>query len=455
MPHPQGRDPIEQQTETAPRLNEGISILAKANSRALALRLLTDCLERGQPLDRLLAGNSTLGQLEARDRAFSRQMVATTLRRLGQIDAALSACLDKPLKPRQASLRALLRLGAAQVLFMTVPAHAAVSETVALAEGKLAPFRGLANAVLRRLEREKEAILEGQDAARLNLPSWLWSSWVSTYGEAMTRAIMTVQMEDPPLDISVKADVKDWADRLGATLLPGGSLRLIGGSGEIAALPGFPEGAWWIQDAAAALPARLLGDLNGKRAFDLCAAPGGKTAQLVLAGAEVTALDQDVKRLALLKDNLNRLSLKATILQGDASQWSPSTLADAILLDAPCSATGTLRRHPDIAWLRRPSDIAKIVLLQKRLLEQAGTLLAPGGALVYAVCSLQPEEGSQLVESFLAGRDDFTRKAIQPEELPGMEALITATGDLQSLPGHLADLGGLDGFYACRLIRRD
>jgi 16S rRNA (cytosine967-C5)-methyltransferase len=428
--------------------------LAKANSRALALRLLIDCLERGQPLDRLLAGNVALGQLETRDRGFVRQMVATTLRRLGQIDNALGACLDKPLKPRQADLRALLRLGAAQILFMAVPAHAAVSETVALADGKLSPFRGLANAVLRRLEREKERLLADQDAARLNLPSWLWSSWASAYGEAMTRNIMAVQMEDPPLDISVKEDPEAWANRLGATILPGGSLRLTGGSGEISALPGFAEGAWWIQDAAAALPARLLGDLSGQRVFDLCAAPGGKTAQLILAGAVVTALDQDAKRLAVLRENLGRLSLTATVVQADASAWTPVEQADAILLDAPCSATGTLRRHPDIAWLRRPSDIAKIVTLQQKLLVRAAKLLAPGGTLVYAVCSLQPEEGPQLVDSFLAERSDFARKSIQPEELPGLENLITAAGDLQSLPGHLQELGGLDGFYACRLVNR-
>ncbi len=405
-------------------------------------------------MDRLLAGNVALGQLETRDRGFVRQMVATTLRRLGQIDGALGACLDKPLKPRQADLRALLRLGAAQILFMAVPAHAAVSETVALADGKLSPFRGLANAVLRRLEREKERLLADQDAARLNLPSWLWSSWASAYGEAMTRRIMAVQMEDPPLDISVKEDPEAWANRLGATILPGGSLRLTGGSGEISALPGFAEGAWWVQDAAAALPARLLGDLSGQRVFDLCAAPGGKTAQLILAGAVVTALDQDAKRLAVLKENLGRLSLTATVVQADASAWSPVEQADAILLDAPCSATGTLRRHPDIAWLRRPSDIAKIVTLQQKLLVRAAKLLAPGGTLVYAVCSLQPEEGPQLVDSFLAERSDFARKSIQPEELPGLENLITAAGDLQSLPGHLQELGGVDGFYACRLVNR-
>lgn len=405
-------------------------------------------------MDRLLAGNVALGQLETRDRGFVRQMVATTLRRLGQIDNALGACLDKPLKPRQADLRALLRLGAVQILFMAVPAHAAVSETVALADGKLSPFRGLANAVLRRLEREKERLLADQDAARLNLPSWLWSSWASAYGEAMTRHIMAVQMEDPPLDISVKEDPEAWANRLGATILPGGSLRLTGGSGEISALPGFAEGAWWVQDAAAALPARLLGDLSGQRVFDLCAAPGGKTAQLILAGAVVTALDQDAKRLAVLRENLGRLSLTATVVQADASAWTPVEQADAILLDAPCSATGTLRRHPDIAWLRRPSDIAKIVTLQQKLLVRAAKLLAPGGTLVYAVCSLQPEEGPQLVDSFLAERSDFARKSIQPEELPGLENLITAAGDLQSLPGHLQELGGLDGFYACRLVNQ-
>ncbi len=428
-------------------------------TRALALQILGAVLHQGLALDRVLAANDGLAKLPARDRAFARTLVATTLRRLGQLDDLIDHCLEKPLTPKPAELRDILRLGACQLAILGTAPHAAVDTSVALATGeRLSRFRGLINAVLRRLAKEAQALIQGQDVARLATPTWLWQSWCETYGEASTRAMVATHLVDPPLDITVAAEAERWAAKLGATRLSTGSLRLPAGSGDIARLPGFEEGGWWVQDAAAALPARLLGDVAGRRVIDLCAAPGGKTAQLAAAGAQVIALDRSEKRLKQLASNLNRLGLRATTEVADALTWRPPAPADLVLLDAPCSATGTLRRHPDIAHLKTPDDVTKLAALQDRLLQAAVAMLAPGGVLVFATCSLQPEEGLARIDALLArrpGQDSprLARLPIAPSEVGGLAEAITAEGDLQTLPCHLADAGGLDGFYACRLIR--
>jgi 16S rRNA (cytosine967-C5)-methyltransferase len=424
------------------------------NPRATALALLGAVLRDRQPLDEALAEHRGLAGLEARDRAFARLMVATTLRRLGQIDALIARCLDRPLKPRAAQVQNLLRLGACQLVFLGTPAHAAVSTAVALA-GRLRPggYKGLVNAVLRRLAREGGALAEGQDAARLDTPDWLWASWQATYGARTTRAIAEAHLADPPLDLSVKGDAAAWAERLGARILPGGTLRLPPGTGDVAKLPGYHDGAWWVQDAAAALPVRLLGPVAGRQVIDLCAAPGGKTAQLAAAGARVTAVERSEARLARLSENLARLGLAATTVAADAAVWRPAAPAEAVLLDAPCSATGTLRRHPDIAHLKGPNQIAALAALQDKLLTAALEMVKPGGRLVYAVCSLQPEEGPERIARLLAGGAPVGRAPIDRSELPGLPDMITGEGDLRILPCHLAAEGGMDGFYACRLSR--
>ncbi len=426
-----------------------------ADPRRLALGLLGAVLRQGRPFDEALAADRRLAALAPRDRAFVRLLVATCLRRLGQLDAALDSLLDRPLPRRQEELRDLLRLGAAQLLFLGTPPHAAVSTSLALAETRsLRGFKGLVNALLRRLAREGAAILAGQDAARLNLPPWLWDRLVAAYGEERTRACAAVQAGEPPLDITVKAgDPTAWAERLEARLLPTGGLRRAQAGGEIAALPGFAEGAWWVQDAAAALPARLLGVPPGGRVADLCAAPGGKTAELAAAGAEVLAVEISPARLARIGANLERLGLAAALVEADATAWQAPEPLPFILLDAPCSATGTLRRHPDVAWLKRPGDLAALTALQDRLLARALANLAPGGTLVYATCSLLPEEGPERVAALLAGAPDLTRRPIAAPEVGGLEALLTEDGDLRTLPCHLAEVGGLDGFYACRLVK--
>jgi 16S rRNA (cytosine967-C5)-methyltransferase len=423
------------------------------SARSAALELVAAVLDRRQPLA-AIETSRTMAALEPRDRAFARLIVATVLRRLGQIDAAIAACLDRPLQPKARFARALLRTGAAQLLFLGTPAHAAVDNTVALAVGaQLAPYRGLINAVLRRLAREGAGLVAAQDAARLNLPDWLREPWRRDYGDTAVQAIAAVQAAEPPLDLSVAGGSEDWAARLGATLLPTGTLRLPQ-AGAVRDLPGYDDGAWWVQDAAAALPARLLGDVRDATVIDLCAAPGGKAMQLAAAGARVIAVDRSTPRMARLQDNARRTGMAIEAVVADVATWRPEAPARYILLDAPCSSTGTLRRHPDIAWLKSQDDVGRMAPLQDALLDAAAAMLAPGGTLVYCVCSLQREEGPDRIAALLARNDRLVRHPLAAGEIGGLADLVTAEGDLRSLPCHLADLGGMDGFYAVRLVRR-
>jgi len=418
-------------------------------ARAVALGIVETVLDRHRPLDEVLAGYAALGRLAPRDRAFARLQVATTLRRLGEIDALIDARLAHPLPRRARGIRHVLRLGVCQLVFLGTPAHAAVNGAVALA-ARRPRQRGLVNAVLRRIAADRPAPAE--DAPRRDTPPWLWRRWEEAYGPETARAIAAAHLEIPPLDLTVKSDPEGWAERLGAAILPTGSLRLRA-PGAIADLPGFDQGAWWVQDAAAALPARLLGAVAGRRVIDLCAAPGGKTAQLAAAGARVVAVDRDPERIVRLAANLDRLGLAAGTLIADARTWRPKDPADFILLDAPCTATGTIRRHPDIPHLRTAADIAHFAALQDALLAAAADMLAAGGTLVYCVCSLEPEEGPERVAALLARRPELRRSAIVAAEIGGLAEAMTADGALRALPCHLADRGGIDGFYAARLRR--
>ena len=418
------------------------------SSRAAARDILDTVLGERRPLDDALAAHPGLGRMEPRDRGFARLLIATTLRRLGQIDALIDHCLERPLAPRAARLRNILRLGACQLVFLGTAPHAAVDGSVSLV-GANRVYKGLVNAVLRRLAREGEGLAAGHDAARLNTPDWLWRSWGAAYGEATARAIAEAHLAEPPLDFSVKADADVWAARLGATLLPTGSLRRPSG-GAVTDLAGYAEGAWWVQDAAAALPARLLGDVAGETVIELCAAPGGKTAQLCAMGANVVAVDRGPARLARLEQNLARLGLAAETVRADAQRWRPAEPAPFVLLDAPCSATGAIRRHPDVARLKQPADVARLTALQDRLLDAAAAMLAPGGALVYCVCSLEPEEGPGRIAALLGRRPDLARESVTVE---GLAEAVTSAGELRTLPCQWAESGGLDGFYAARLRR--
>jgi 16S rRNA (cytosine967-C5)-methyltransferase len=425
-------------------------------SRRTALDILSAVADRGRPLDEAVETALGGSALETRDRAFARLLATVAIRRLGQIDDAIQRLVDKPLPLRPAALMHLLRLGAAQLMFLGTPPHAGVATAVDLAEMVgLGRGKGMVNAVLRRLAREMPSILDAQDAPLLNTPDWLWARWTARYGEPAARAIAAQHLAEPPLDLTLKRgeDAATWAERLGATILPGGTLRRPVG-GRIADLPGFAEGAWWVQDLAATLPALLFGDPAGRTLYDLCAAPGGKTAQLAAAGARVTAIDRSQPRLALVKDNLGRLGLTADLVAADALAWEPASgPADAVLLDAPCTATGTIRRHPDVALGKGPDDLARLSRLQAALLDRAVRLVKPGGLLVYCTCSLEPEEGEAQIARLLAERRDFARVPIAAAEIGGLDPLVSGKGDLRSLPCHLADQGGMDGFFAARLKR--
>jgi 16S rRNA (cytosine967-C5)-methyltransferase len=428
---------------------------APRSARAIALELLSSVLDRRVALDDALEAHRDLKLLAARDRGFVRVLVATTLRRLGQLDALIGACLRQPLAADRPLAQHILRLGAVQLVFLGTPAHAAVDGAVALAEaGPARGLKGLINAVLRRLAREGAAMAAAQDAARLNLPGWIWESWTASYGEDATRAIADVLTRDPPLDLTVRADPDRWAAALDGVVLPTGTVRRATG-GEIERLPGFADGAWWVQDAAAALPARLLGDVAGRRVADLCAAPGGKTAQLAAAGAHVIAIDRAPRRLERVRANLQRLALEAEIVAADGATWQADTPLDAVLIDAPCSATGAARRHPDVLHLKTPDDVGRLAALQDRLLDNAVRQLRTGGTLVYCTCSLEAAEGPTRIERLLASGAPVARRPIDSAEIGGLDALITRDGDLRTLPNHLAEQGGMDGFYAARLTRRD
>ncbi|MDP2619439.1 MAG: RsmB/NOP family class I SAM-dependent RNA methyltransferase [Hyphomicrobiales bacterium] len=429
--------------------------------RRVALDLLSLVLRQARPLADLLDADSPedgLARLSERDRALALMITYTALRRLGQIDACLKRIYRSGVPARAGTLEEVLRIGAAQILFLNVPAHAAVDLSVRLADlnPRARHYRSLVNAGLRRLAERGATLIAQQDEARLNTPLWLWQSWLETYGEETARAIASAHLVEPALDLTVKEDAAGWAERLNGIVLSTGSVRLVRG-GRIEALEGYREGAWWVQDAAASLPARLLRDVTGKTVLDLCAAPGGKTAQLASAGARVVAVEKSPRRARRLEENLRRLGLSAEIVVADMLEWRPGTPADAVLLDAPCTASGTLRRHPDAAWLKRARDRDELVALQRQLLACAVSLIRPGGELVFCTCSLEPEEGEQQITRLLEAGAPVRRAPITPDDIGGLDEGVTASGDLRTLPFMLPNanprLSGMDGFFAARLVR--
>lgn len=408
-------------------------------TRRAALSLLDAVLERRRPLEEAL--EALPPSLEARDRAAAHRIAAAVLRRMGSLDAVLEAFLTRNPPP---VVRTALRMGAAELLLLETPPHAAVASTVGAVPR---PFAGLVNAVLRKVAAEGPAALEGLDAARLDTPAWLWSAWHAGYGAAGARAIAEAHGAPAPLDLSHHGAA---ALPEGAVALPTGTWRMPAGT-RITELPGFAEGLIWAQDAAAALPVRLLDPQPGERIADLCAAPGGKTAQLAAAGAEVVAVERDPRRAVRLRENLTRLKLTAEVVEADAAGWRPDGLFDAVLLDAPCTATGTIRRHPDVAHLKRAKDVASAAELQRRLIEAAAALLKPGGRLVFATCSLQREEGEAQAERGIAG---LAPRPFPADALPGLPGAITPEGHLRTRPDLMAGAGGMDGFFAARFERR-
>lgn len=429
-------------------------------TRRIAAEMIDGVLLRRRPLDEQLDAHQGFKALSDRDRALTRRLAATVLRRLGTLRALLNRMLERGVPHDSQRTETALLIGAAQILWMDVPDHAAVDLSVRLVQNdrRGSKYAGLVNAVLRRCTREGAPLLAELATQTPDIPPWLMKRWATHYGDTVAKRIADALAHEPALDITVKSGAADWATRLHGDVLPTGSVRTLL-HGPVALLPGYNEGQWWIQDAAAALPARLFGDIGGKRVADLCAAPGGKTAQLAQAGAEVTALDRSPTRAARLRENLARLGLAAEVVVADANSWVPDANSgfDAVLVDAPCTATGTIRRHPDIAWLKTEADIMTLASAQRKLLRKAVSLLKPGGTLVYCSCSLEPEEGEQVVDELLSAESGLRRVPLVANEVGGLKELISPAGDLRTLPCHLpaADpkLAGLDGFYAARLVR--
>jgi 16S rRNA (cytosine967-C5)-methyltransferase len=415
-------------------------------SRQAAITLISAALDHRGGLDEALNA-PPFSSLDARDRGLARMLAMTLLRRLGAIDQLLEPRLRKT---PPAAVIMLLRLGVVQTRYMDIPAFAAVDTTVRLAElDKVArPYKGLINAILRGLLRDSPS----EPAAEHSAPTWLFARWRAAYSEATSRAIAAVIPEEPLIDLTPRdsADALPLAELLEAEVISGGSLRLHG-RGDVSEWPGYVDGRWWVQDSAAAIPARLSQLTDGQTALDVCAAPGGKTLQLAAMGGRVTALDRSAVRLERLSASLIRTNLSAEIVAANGVRWVDPRQFDLVLIDAPCSATGTFRRHPDVLWGSRPSDIAQLAKLQSQLLDANAERVRPNGRLIYCVCSLEPEEGEAQISTFLRRRPDFKLDPIKPGEGGAPEASATVEGWLRILPHHR--VGGIDGFFVARLIR--
>lgn len=428
------------------------------NVRLTAAKLLNAVIAKSTSLDGLtdaLHGHPQYTELDERDRSLVRAILGTALRNRNSIEIALSKLLDRALPANAVALQQLLHVAAAQILYLDVPDHSAVDLAVTSAniDPRNRKYASLVNAVLRRLTRNKERALELKIP---NGPQWYTDGILKTYGQERGEAILAIQAHEPAIDLTVKSNPEIWAEKLGGTVLPNGSVRLGRFEGALTALEGFDTGDWWVQDAAASLPATLLGDIKGKRVADLCAAPGGKTAQLIMAGAEVTAFDINKNRLKRLQTNLDRLQLSAELVATNILDYQTDELFDAILLDAPCSSTGTVRRHPDVLWTKTPTDITKLAQVQANLLRHAVTLVKPDGIIVFSNCSLDREEGEDMVKTIIA-EGILKLEPFTSEELKGLEPLITDQGYLRSTPADLPHsdpkMAGLDGFFAARFRR--
>ena len=430
------------------------------HTRYVAYKMLVEVLGKKAPLDQTLSRHVEFNALEGRERGLARMIVATALRRKNQIDTLIEKAQiqkpgDKAQELRPMNIYFILYTGIAQLLYMDVPDHAAVDVTVRLTEHlKMPRQKGLINALLRRIGRDGQKWLDGMDVVQSTMPQWLLEQWIKDYGLNEAAQIAEACLKEASTDITVKGDFEQWRDTLEADILPTKSLRLKEG-GNITLLEGFEGGHWWVQDASAALPAKLFGALKDKKVIDLCAAPGGKTAQLANAGAQVIALDRSAKRMERLAENMDRLGFDemVEVAIGDGALWQPPEPVDAVLLDAPCSATGTIRRHPDVMHLKTGHDVKRLGDLQGRLLENSAKMVKSGGVIIYCTCSLQKIEGERQIEQFLKNNSDFARQPIMADEVGGLKDLITPEGDVRILPYHLSDKGGMDGFYVVRLVK--
>ena len=424
--------------------------------RHAALAAVMAVHKSGAALDTALASHPDWKRMEARDRGFARAIATAAIRRDGALRAALDVLIERPLPDKALKARSILICGAAERLVLHGAPHAAVDGWVSLManDSSTRSYKNLANAVLRRVAAgPARTAFETADPLG-DLPDWLAVRWAQRYGEDIARAMTVARSGPPPLDLSVKpgVDAGALAQALVGDVLPTGTVRRPA-IGAVEGLPGFDEGDWWVQDAAAALPARLLNVQPGERVADLCAAPGGKTLQLAATGAQVLAVDASATRLKRVAENLARTGLSAEILAADALSWRPEAPLDAVLLDAPCTATGTLRRRPDTAFAKQVGDIASLSAIQAGLLDSSLEMVRSGGRIVYCTCSLEREEGEDQIAALLKRRSDVRIDPVAAQELPGLAEAITAQGTVRTRPDMWAEQGGLDGFFMARLIK--
>ncbi len=421
-----------------------------ARKAAIDLALLVD---DDRSLDDALLFSKAYNGLEGSDRAFARALASTVLRRRGTLDAIIGDYLDRPIPRRARRAMHILRMTAAQLVFLDTPPHAAVSTAVELTRAfkETASLAGVVNAISRKIAETGKAKAAALPS-RTDTAGWLWRSWDRRYGPAETRRIAAAHLARAPIDLTVKdpARLQEFIERTAGREIGAGSIRLEG-EPRAPDLPGYANGDWWVQDAAAALPARLLGDVADKRVLDLCAAPGGKTMQLAAAGARVTALDQSATRLKRLKANLKRTGLEAEIIESDMRAFRPDAPFDAVLLDAPCTATGTIRRHPDVMWSKTPDQLAALATLQGALIDRAADFVRSGGTLVYCVCSLQPEEGEDQAAAAVQRLDRLKPSEIDPGPLGDFAGAVKGH-TLRTTPAMLKGKGGCDGFFAARFV---
>ena len=431
-------------------------------TRLVATMLLTRVMDDARNLDALCDRQHGLDRflkLDTRDQGLARAIAITAVLKHNQIEAVLKRVMQRPPPKRARFLIHSLHVAASQILFLDAPDSAAVDLGVTAIGGddRTSRFRGMANAVLRRMVREKQELLEKTSQTSL-LPKWMEKALRKDYGKEKAQNISRFVSLEPMLDLTVKNQPEAWAEKLGGFVLPTGTIRLTN-TASVTELEGYQDGEWWVQDAAAALPAKLVKAEEGARVLELCAAPGGKTAQLSHAGYDVTAIDISKPRLARLQQNLDRLKLKAQLVEADILEYEPEEKFDAILLDAPCSSTGTIRRHPDVLWTRGPEEITALAKLQYQLIEKSKGFLKPGGSFVFSNCSMLKEEGEDLLSKLSKTLDDMTLDPILADEVSGLETCINGQGALRTLPFHLEnqiqeDYSGLDGFFACRFIKR-
>jgi 16S rRNA (cytosine967-C5)-methyltransferase len=416
--------------------------------RAEAVRLTNAVLRHNAQFDNafdLSVNRGALLKASPPDRRLCYAIIATTLRRKGEIDCRLNALLARPLPKSAGVTLEILLTAAAQVLFMRIPSHAAAALAVEIAKADphAKHFAGLINAVGRKLA-SLGTVGEPVDPS-INTPAWLFDRWLRTYGKPTAQDIARAHLLEPPLDLTVIGDPQIWADRLGGKVASGQTIRLGDWRGSVTDLPGFAEGKWWVQDEASAIPARLAGEVTGKRVLDLCAAPGGKTAQLASAGAHVIALDRSAQRMSRLQENLARLKFSAETVIADVFEFQSAESFDAVLLDAPCSATGIIRRHPDLPYHRKPDQIAELADLQHRMLHKAASLTKTGGSVVFCTCSIEPEEGEGQLAKL---PQNLKHRPLSTGECAIEAQWLNAEGCIRTLPNQ-----GLDGFFAMRLER--